>query len=145
MYAAIGTYILVCLSVLNVLEGKVGFPKDMSMNVVFPPIITPSQNNVVPTGHLRPLGKLVQTSRLIGKTYICFLIIRYKICCIVPIYEMFIYSHPYIKSKYFYNSLGSKYVFYLHSRQEIFQYYLHFIKFVSIVISLWVKLFSIFT
>jgi hypothetical protein len=68
MHAAIGTYLLVCLSVLNVLEGKVGFPKDMSMNVVFPPIITPSQNNVVPTGHLRPLGKLVQTSRLIGKT-----------------------------------------------------------------------------
>jgi hypothetical protein len=45
MHAAIGTYLLVCLSVLNVLEGKVGFPKDMSMNVVFPPIITPSQNN----------------------------------------------------------------------------------------------------
>lgn len=68
MHAAISTYFIVCLSILNVLEGKVGFPKDMSMNVVFPPIITPSKNNVVPTGHLRPLGFQKKSSGKIAET-----------------------------------------------------------------------------
>lgn len=56
MCAAIRTYVFILLNIVSILECKVGFPKDMAMNVVFPPVIAPSKNNVVPTGHLRPLG-----------------------------------------------------------------------------------------
>lgn len=52
--SAIRTYLVLFVNVFTLLEGKVGFQKDLSMDIVFPPKIKPSSS--IPTGHLRPLG-----------------------------------------------------------------------------------------
>lgn len=55
-FAAICTYFFIISDILNIFECKVGFHKDMSMDIVFPPVIKHTTSSSIPLGHLRPLG-----------------------------------------------------------------------------------------
>ncbi len=46
----------ILLGVLDISHGRIGFKKDQSTDVQFPPRL-PKPVDGIPTGHLRPLGK----------------------------------------------------------------------------------------
>lgn len=64
-FAAICTYLFILSDILNIFECKVGFHKDMSMDIAFPPVIKHTSSSAIPLGHLRPLGKFYIVNGLV--------------------------------------------------------------------------------